>query len=673
MKKGIYINDSIHGLIPLSEYEKRIISSMGFNRLHDVYQNSTVYLTFPSNRTKRFEHSIGTMKLCSDMFFASILNADEDTLQNFYGIFQKEYDKIITSIAADTKFCDMKLGGSSPQNMPEITFDKFRHSLVPNNVPSNYKMLQLLLIETLRAAALLHDIGHPPFSHIVEYALKSVYKECNTITGANADKVEVFKNTMSPYFNDGKKLHEQMGDEISESILSEVIESADEDDNLAYDENLFEVLIREGVKKIFKEEPPFSYLHRIIDSTLDGDRLDYVTRDSVNSGMRSGRIDYNRIINEMMLIINNEEIFFCVPLKAVSSIEDFIKRRYNVYKDIVNHHRVIKTDYLLEKCVRDLVIDYLKTPEGKTESSKLLIPFDISGLWFPLGDRTVVEKANALSQWNDSWLMTVLKQIYYVDYYKKTGSDSKSRNSKKKTSAEAVLERRMAELLRNKRYYYSLIKRSENFKLIDDVVKSVIASNVDRLTKCIDTLNKLAEEKNLSQSKNEIVIDMRGTLEFIASLISRAREKSAGFILSYMYRSYDKAVVVDDMISFQDCIKNVVTDEAQKAFVNIDLTDIIIVPKQISIGLDKPIYFYDYDKNIYTLDEISGISSILQLDADYLPVFYIYLLVEDKNNDAIVNEKRENLLRNIGNALGCFFVNAIESALNNKIKKLEEI
>ena len=42
MKKGIYLNDSIHGLISLSEYEKRIISSIGFNRLHDVYQNSEV-------------------------------------------------------------------------------------------------------------------------------------------------------------------------------------------------------------------------------------------------------------------------------------------------------------------------------------------------------------------------------------------------------------------------------------------------------------------------------------------------------------------------------------------------------------------------------------------------------------------------------------------------------
>ena len=77
MKKGIYINDAIHGLISLTEYERRIVSTIGFNRLHDVYQNSTVYLTFPSNRTKRFEHSIGTMKLSSDMFFQSLLNAKE--------------------------------------------------------------------------------------------------------------------------------------------------------------------------------------------------------------------------------------------------------------------------------------------------------------------------------------------------------------------------------------------------------------------------------------------------------------------------------------------------------------------------------------------------------------------------------------------------------------------
>ena len=98
MQKGIYINDSIHGLIRLSEFEKQIISSVGFNRLHDVYQNSTVYLTYPSNRTKRFEHSIGTMKLCSDMFFYSIENATEDNIIKFYDLYTRELNKIFRKL-----------------------------------------------------------------------------------------------------------------------------------------------------------------------------------------------------------------------------------------------------------------------------------------------------------------------------------------------------------------------------------------------------------------------------------------------------------------------------------------------------------------------------------------------------------------------------------------------
>lgn len=450
MKKGIYLNDTIHGLIPLSEYEKRIISSIGFNRLHDVYQNSTVYLTFPTNRTKRFEHSIGTMKLCSDMFFYSVLNSSETTLNTLYEIFEQELVSIISKIAKNSQFCEQMLGGMTPSNIPPIELDKFRYSLIPNNVPTNYQVIHLILIQSIRAAALLHDIGHPPFSHIVEYALKAVYEENKNQNPSQNDSLNEFTKVMSKYFEDNKKLHEQMGDEISDSILRGIIcPISDEDER--YNENLFEVLILEGVKRIFSECGNFKYLHRIIDSSLDGDRLDYVTRDSINSGMNSGTIDYKRIINDMQIIIDESKIYFCFPLKAVNSIEDFIKRRYNIYKDIIYHHRVIKTDYLLEYTVRDLVKKYLKgIPTDTTTSNKMVIPFDISGLWFPLGEATSTEKSNALSQWNDSWLMTILKQIFYTDYY---------RNTKiKSNDSEYILSQRLSELLRNTKCYYSLIK-----------------------------------------------------------------------------------------------------------------------------------------------------------------------------------------------------------------------
>lgn len=658
MKKVIYLNDSIHGLIPLSEYEKRIISSVGFNRLHDVYQNSTVYLTFPTNRTKRFEHSIGTMKLCSDMFFSSVLNATPDNLETFYEMFYAEYKKAVKELARQHEFCEQKLGGITPNAVPKIELDKFRHSLIPHNVPEKYQIIHLLLIQSIRVVALLHDIGHPPFSHIVEYALKSVYKESKNTSNKNQSRLTEFLNTMSKYFEDNKKLHEQMGDEISDSILRGIISNINDEDE-AYNENLYEILIYEGVKKIFGEITPFNNLHRIIDSSLDGDRLDYVTRDSLNSGMDSGKIDYNRIINDMQLIVDKEEVFFCVPMKAVNSVEDFIKRRYNIYKDIIYHHRVIKTDYLLEYTVKDLVKKYLATPTEETSTNnKILIPFDISGLWFPLGESTTAEKANALSQWNDSWLMTVLKQIYYTEYYRNI--DIKS------NTEEYVLKQRLSELLRNTKCYYSLIKRSENFKIIDDEVKKVLVDSKSEIEKLVIRINELSDELDETTSPEIITVDIKGTLDFIEEILSNITKTHKGFILSFISRRY-KAIKIE---SFEGFVKKIVESETQKIFTNIRYYDTITVFKNISIGLDSPIYFYDYAGKVCTLDEISGISDILRLDSDYLPVFYIYILLE--HGETVVKEKREIFLRSIGMAIGNKLKEHVVKELNGQISQMEE-
>lgn len=659
MKKGIYLNDTIHGLIPLSEYEKRIISSIGFNRLHDVYQNSTVYLTFPTNRTKRFEHSIGTMKLCSDMFYYSVLNSSETTLNILYEIFEQELVSIISKIAKNSQFCEQMLGGMTPSNIPPIELDKFRYSLIPNNVPAKYQVIHLILIQSIRAAALLHDIGHPPFSHIVEYALKAVYEENKNQNPSQNNSLNEFTKVMSKYFEDNKKLHEQMGDEISDSILRGIIcPISDEDER--YNENLFEVLILESVKRIFSECGNFKYLHRIIDSSLDGDRLDYVTRDSINSGMNSGTIDYKRIINDMQIIIDESKIYFCFPLKAVNSIEDFIKRRYNIYKDIIYHHRVIKTDYLLEYTVRDLVKKYLKEiPTDTTTSNKMVIPFDISGLWFPLGEATSTEKSNALSQWNDSWLMTILKQIFYTDYY---------RNTKiKSNDSEYILSQRLSELLRNTKCYYSLIKRSENFKIIDDSVKEILSDNRENIEQLVAKINEMSNKKATKTPPGGATLDIKATLDFIEQILGNASGIPKGFILAYISKHY-KAIQLD---SFENFIKEIVEEETEKIFTNVKVYDRITVFKNISIGLDNPIYFYDYHENMFTLNDISGISDILRLDSDYLPVFYIYILMKD--GDSIIKEKRELLLESIGKKIGSNIVNKINNILQNQIMQMEDL
>ncbi len=631
MKKGIYMIDSIHGLIALTEYERRIVSTIGFNRLHDVYQNSTVYLTFPTNRTKRFEHSIGTMKLCSTMFFQSLLNTTDSMLSEFFEIFTDEYTIILDKLRQQADICEEKLGGKLPEEMPQIALDKLRHSLIPNNIPEQYKIMHLILIQSIRAAALLHDIGHPPFSHIVEFALKDVYMEYKDKVVSEKDNAKEFLDIMSKYFEGDKKLHEQMGDEISEGILSKIIAPISES-NGNYQENVFELLILESVKRIFAEEGAFGNLHRIIDSSLDGDRLDYATRDVINSGMDAGKIEYSKIINDMQLFVEKGEILFCVPLKAVSSVEDFVKRRYNSYKDIIYHHRVIQSDYILEGIVKDLVKKHLdETVPERHRDNEVLIPFDISGLWFPLGDKKSAIKANALSQWNDSWLTTVLRQIYYTEYYH-------NKNLKEGTKG-FVLAQRLAELLRNSKRYHSLIKRSENFKIIDDAVKFEIMTHKEEL------VMSLTRETELS---------CRGrAAELIHQMLENTMKNSAGFVLSFISR-YSEEMKIH---GFKKMVSEIVKEETNHIVTNLKTFDTVTLFKRISVGLDSPIYFYNHKGAISTLKDISGIADILQLDSDYLPVFYIYILAKD--DEGILKEKREELLGAIGKRIGTQIIKSL--------------
>ena len=623
MKKGIYLNDSIHGLISLSEYERRIVSTIGFNRLHDVYQNSTVYLTFPTNRTKRYEHSIGTMKLCSDMFFQSLLNTTDSMLKEFFDIFAKEYAAILDGLGQQADVCTEKLG-ARPEELTKLELDKLRHSLIPNNIPEQYKVLHLILIQSIRAAALLHDIGHPPFSHIVEYALKDVYLEYKERGMTEGDNAKEFIDIMSKYFEDNRKLHEQMGDEISEGILSKIIPPISEDDG-KYQENLYDLLVLESVKRIFAEDGAFKYLHRLIDSSLDGDRLDYATRDVINSGIDSGKIEYSRIINDMQMLVEKGAIYFCVPLKAVSSVEDFVKRRYNSYKDIIYHHRVIQSDYILEGIVKDLVRKYLdETPLDSKRDNEVLIPFDISGLWFPLGDKKSAIKANALSQWNDSWLTTVLRQIYYTKYYHNKEIEEGTR--------DYVLAQRLAELLRNSKRYHSLIKRSENFKIIDDAVKLEILKRKDDMEACL-----MADNESASRDR---------ATELIHQMFDITMKNSSGFVLSYITR-HSKEMKIE---GFQQMVSEIVKEETKNIVTNLKTFDTVTLFKRISIGLDSPIYFYNHKGAICTLKDISGIADILQLDSDYLPVFYIYILAKDE--EGILKERKEELLGAFGKRIG---------------------
>jgi len=149
--------------------------------------------------------------------------------------------------------------------------------------------------DAVTTAILLHDIGHGPFSHALENSV---------VQGIP---------------------HE----EISLLLMEEL--------NRQFDGKL------ELAICIFKNQYPKHFLHQLVASQLDMDRLDYLSRDSFFSGVSEGIISSERIIK--MLNVKNDELV--VEYKGIYSVENFLISRRLMYWQVYLHKTVLSAEYLL--------------------------------------------------------------------------------------------------------------------------------------------------------------------------------------------------------------------------------------------------------------------------------------------------------------------------------------
>lgn len=559
-KKLRQVTDNIHGTIYLSELESELISTPYFYRLHDIYQSSTVYMTFPSNRTKRYEHSLGTMALASKLLFSSVTNADIGSsdalfskLKNyFFEIKEKVFEdgkseNLYFKSAKDCGILDTFYNINSTVESTDIIEsirDAMKNGVFNDNSLDYYQyypmecitekndgvenvFLYRCLLQAIRIVALFHDVGHPPYSHIVEQVLKELY---DLITSDNdlsllAKRVKTFKKCMEPFLTrDPEKAfkcqrllsnsslttaepHERIGlyflnyainDIIPQKIANIISTSTNSSETMIH--VLYYIVVSEFVFAILTEKDIiFKSFHKIVDGALDADRLDYIVRDSLNSGVDWGKIPYERIINSArlhylekdsrgsMIEDENKPFIIAYPRKVSDDIEDLLLVRYKIFARINFHHRCMKTSVALQAAVRYLAIDYLSNNQDKD-----CINSDISSLWLAL-DQGIGNKKIRIIKWNDSWLITVLHNSFV---YLHTNNTQTNGERKK-------LKENLEEILLSKKNYFTLLKRGHDNS--EFVLKILEKSNITK--EKIAYLRNQEYKKFLNYEDQTITID----------------------------------------------------------------------------------------------------------------------------------------------------------------------
>ena len=249
------IYDSIHGYIQIEPYIQEIIDTEEFQRLRNIKQTGYCYYVFPGASNNRFEHSIGVYYLA------------------------KKYINILNEI---------------------------------NNASFNNEYTKLICV-----GALIHDIGHGPFSHLFD-----------ELTNSNHEyrSIEIFKYMNIKY--NLKYSTEQI------EFISNIIYPNQEYINKFKSNN--------------ENQYGYSYMFDIVSNKngIDVDRMDYIMRDIKSIGLHYG-IDYETIMKNSLL--SKSGIIYKQKINHV--IENFYKTRYILYKDIYNH----KTVRLLEHMIKLII------------------------------------------------------------------------------------------------------------------------------------------------------------------------------------------------------------------------------------------------------------------------------------------------------------------------------
>jgi len=246
-----HIHDSVHGYIGITAVEREIIDTPVFQRLRHIRHLGLADFVYPAASHTRFSHSLGSMFVM---------------------------DRLATQLISNGK--------------------------IESNV-----------LQKLRLAALLHDLGHYPFSHVVEGVMKDLYGKA-----------------------DGR--HESLTEKVVQKTqVQEILRSNGQDPD--------------EIVSIVRGNHKNKLYNFLLSSDFDVDRIDYLLRDALHTGVAYGYVDVNRLVRTVT--VDPEGARLAVLEKGRQAMENFLIGRYHMYQTVYYHKTVAAFELMLKTIYSQLV------------------------------------------------------------------------------------------------------------------------------------------------------------------------------------------------------------------------------------------------------------------------------------------------------------------------------
>lgn len=398
------------------------------------------------------------------------LSKNEGFFDPVHGFINVEYKVIYDLIHSKEvqRLKHVKQLGGTMQVFPTAEHSRFAHSLGTYEMARQMIELSSSISEYLSeeekvmvlCAALLHDLGHGPFSHAFEM-VNLIHHEKYTLQLIEED-------------SDVNRILKTVSNEFPSLVAS-----------------------------VINHTHPNKVLVQIVSSQIDADRLDYLSRDSYFTGTKYGLVEYKRIIRAMKVIDGK----ICFKESGLSSIESFFVGRYHMYKQVYYHPKSLSYELIIVGMLRRF-IDLVNEEYKFKNSYDLLLPLTRNKMltnqeYTELDDHLIYASARKFIDEEDKTLKDLASRLVNGISFSSTFVD---KEEAKQEIYEALINNGF-----DPRYYFFTNKASQIIYKKDnnDTLKEINIYTKDgkivELSK-YSVLVKALVEGNIYNDNNKIVI-----------------------------------------------------------------------------------------------------------------------------------------------------------------------